>query len=361
MPNRFFATDCEGPLSKNDNALELAGHFLPNGETFFAKISKYDDFLADVEKRPGYRAGDTLKLILPFFKAYGSSEKALETFSSRNILLLPQAQETLRLISSLMPCYIISTSYNPYIRSLCRAIDFPVEFSFSTSVPLDAYSIKKGEQEKLKILAEEINSLPTFSWPASAQGLDDLSPADGECIRRLNRIFWEEIAGMELGRLLTDIRPVGGEEKALALKTIAEKHRLPLREGFYVGDSITDVQAFQEIDRAGGITLSFNGNAYAVREARLACLSSTTLPMAILAEAFSREGADGVFDLALNWEKGRLVKKGVRSAWLETLFPEGQPPASELFLLTPENRDEVTRKSSQFRKEVRGEVIGGLG
>ena len=71
MPKRFFATDCEGPISKNDNAMELAGQFLPRGERFFSRVSKYDDFLADVEKRPGYRAGDTLKLILPFFKAFG--------------------------------------------------------------------------------------------------------------------------------------------------------------------------------------------------------------------------------------------------------------------------------------------------
>ena len=42
---RHFTTDCEGPISKNDNAQELSAHFIPRGETFFAIVSKYDDFL----------------------------------------------------------------------------------------------------------------------------------------------------------------------------------------------------------------------------------------------------------------------------------------------------------------------------
>ncbi len=60
---RIFVTDCEGPISKNDNAFEVASRFIPEGGEFFGKVSRYDDVLADVVKRPGYKAGDTLKLI----------------------------------------------------------------------------------------------------------------------------------------------------------------------------------------------------------------------------------------------------------------------------------------------------------
>jgi energy-converting hydrogenase A subunit R len=91
---------------------------------------------------------------------------------------------------------------------------------------------------------------------------------------------------------------VGGEEKALALKKISALHNLPLSQAFYAGDRITDVQVFQEVNRAGGLTLAINGNAYAVREARLACLSGTTLPLAVLAEVFNREGTEGALNLA---------------------------------------------------------------
>lgn len=51
--NRVFVSDCEGPISKNDNAFELAANFIPNGDIIFANISKYDDVLADVLHKPG--------------------------------------------------------------------------------------------------------------------------------------------------------------------------------------------------------------------------------------------------------------------------------------------------------------------
>ena len=68
MLKRVFISDCEGPISKNDNAYELTARFVPDGDKLFAVISKYDDVLADVLKKPSYNAGDTLKLILPFLK-----------------------------------------------------------------------------------------------------------------------------------------------------------------------------------------------------------------------------------------------------------------------------------------------------
>ncbi|MCD6318797.1 hypothetical protein J7M02_06990, partial [Candidatus Aerophobetes bacterium] len=58
---RILCIDCEGPITKNDNALEICQHFLPDGGKFFSLVSRYDDYLADVVKRKGYRAGTTLK------------------------------------------------------------------------------------------------------------------------------------------------------------------------------------------------------------------------------------------------------------------------------------------------------------
>jgi energy-converting hydrogenase A subunit R len=85
---RIFVFDCEGPISKNDNAYELAANFIPNGDSFFCNVSKYDDVLADVLKKPNYSAGGTLRLILPFLKAYGLTDARMEEFSSDNIILI---------------------------------------------------------------------------------------------------------------------------------------------------------------------------------------------------------------------------------------------------------------------------------
>ena len=97
---RVFVSDCEGPISKNDNAFELAENFIPNGDKFFTNISLYDDVLADILHKPGYTAGSTLKLILPFFKAYGITDSQMEDFSAKNIVLIANSKTTLNHIQS---------------------------------------------------------------------------------------------------------------------------------------------------------------------------------------------------------------------------------------------------------------------
>ena len=120
---RIFVTDCEGPISKNDNAFELTSYFVPNGDKFFALISKYDDVLADVFKKPGYKAGDTLRLILPFLKTYGATNKKIREYSSKNILLVPGALDTLQFVRDLTSSFIVSTSYEQYISCLLYTSD----------------------------------------------------------------------------------------------------------------------------------------------------------------------------------------------------------------------------------------------
>jgi energy-converting hydrogenase A subunit R len=158
LGNKFFVSDCEGPISVNDNAFELAGYFIEDGEKFFQIISRYDDILVDEVKRPGYNAGDTLKLILPFLKAYGATNQNMEQFSSRNVLLIPGAQETLSMVNNLMPSFIVSTSYEPYIRALCAQTHFPFSHCYCTRLDLDKHTLSGEDRNKLKEFCLSITS-----------------------------------------------------------------------------------------------------------------------------------------------------------------------------------------------------------
>ena len=62
--------------------MEMAERFIPWGGEFFARLSRYDDFLADVVQKPGYNAGDTLRLIAPFFVAFGLRDSDVQAFSA---------------------------------------------------------------------------------------------------------------------------------------------------------------------------------------------------------------------------------------------------------------------------------------
>ncbi len=358
---RVFVTDCEGPISKNDNAFELTSSFVPDGGSFFSLISKYDDVLADVVKKLGYKAGDTLRLILPFLKAYGATNNKIESFSARNVLLVPGAKDTLNFVRQLMPSFIVSTSYEQYISSLSRLTGFPFENCYCTRLNIDKYDIPPEETKRLRELQREIAALPMIEIPKNADSVSEFSQRDQETVQRLDEIFWQIIPKMESGRMLREVNPVGGSEKAKAVHDIVEKMGCSLDRVMYVGDSITDVQPLQLVRESGGLSVSFNGNDYAVRESEVAVLSGDTTVTSVLAEAFSRHGKEGAFSLVEEWSPVRLKKYCVSLELRErmsVLFPDGFPLVERV---TDNNVERLKRESSVFRKTVRGEAIGKLG
>jgi len=327
---RIFISDCEGPLTKNDNAAELAEAVIPKGDHFFKKVSLYDDYLAEVVRKHGYKAGDTLRLILPFFKAFGLDNRTMVKFSRRNIEMIPQADCMLREIADLIPAYIVSTSYSPYIRAVCEVMGFPFRNTCSTDVNLDDYSLGETERKALKDLHARIVDLPDFTIPSAAQSADDFSEEDRRTLQELDEIFWVTIPQMEINKIIEEVNPVGGREKAAAIRQIAAIEGAELRDVFYVGDSITDVDAFRLVRANGGMALSFNGNDWAVKEASFAVTAQTALPIGWLAVLFVNQGTRGFQDLTMT---------GV----------------------TTENLERVATRSSLVRKSVRTEKIGGLG
>jgi energy-converting hydrogenase A subunit R len=358
---RLFITDCEGPISKNDNAFELTCSFISKGDRFFALVSKYDDVLADVLKKPGYKAGDTLRLILPFLKAYGVTDKKIREYSSKNVLLVPGARDTLQFVQTLMPSFIVSTSYEHYISSLCKLTGFLFGNTYCTRLNIDKYEIDNEETERLRKIGREIATMPLIEIPKNSSSLQDFSPRDQATVKRLDEIFREIIPEMTSNIMLDEVNPVGGSEKAKAVQDIVEKCDSSLERVMYVGDSITDVPPLRLVRENSGLTVSFNGNDYAVREAEVAVLSGNTVVTSVLAESFSILGRDQVFNLVDEWTPSGLQKYCANPALREqmlTLYPDGFP---QLERITNENRERLKRESSLFRKSVRGEAIGKLG
>lgn len=357
---RVFITDCEGPISKNDNAFELTSHFIPEGERFYKQISRYDDVLAYVVKREGYNAGDTLKLITPFLKAYGATNEKIAELSAQSIILMPGIKDTLQFVQE-MPSFIVSTSYEHYIRALCDVLDFPYGNAYCTCLDIDSHSISSAEQERLKELRRQIRRLPLIESSRRATLPQDLSETDQRTVEQLNNLFWEKITSMESGIFLKEVRPIGGAEKAKAAEDIVDHSRASLSDIIYIGDSITDVECFRLVRKSGGVTISFNGNEYAVREADIAILSNNALVMAVVAQVYGRFGPDAVYELVDSWKREELYRHKVAPALLKVVrqtFPHVLPKVSRI---TKSNMERLAKESSSFRKHVRGEEVGRLG
>lgn len=360
-PKKIFVTDCEGPISKNDNAYELTSHFVPNGDKFFSLISKYDDLLADVLKKEGYKAGDTLKLVLPFLRAYSVTNRKMNDFAAKSIVLVSGAKDTLQFVREIMPSFIVSTSYEHYISALCKAVNFSFENTYSTRVDIDKYKTTKEETETLKQLAKEIVAMPMFEIPTNAKSLKDFSPSEQATIKALDEIFWSKIPSMHLGRMFDDVNPVGGREKANAAMEIVTRNGCSVDCVMYVGDSITDVECFQFVRNGDGLTVSFNGNEYAIREAEVAVISESTIVTSILADVYTQLGKDAVLQLVNDWSFSALRQFKVNPSLVmqaQKSFPQNLPRVE---VITKENKERLVKESIVFRKKVRGEAVAKLG
>lgn len=358
---KAFVSDCEGPISKNDNAFELTAHYVSNGDRLFTVVSRYDDVLADVLKRPGYKAGDTLKLILPFLKAYGVTDRKMQSFSAETLILISNVKETLQHIGKMVPAFIVSTSYEHYIRALCLALNFPYENTYCTRVSIDKYKLSQKEKDRLRELAEEISIIPIIEIPYGAKGLEDFSQEHKKTVQRLDEIFWKEIAHMKIGKIYREVNPIGGREKAEAVKHITKNLGIELEDVMYVGDSITDVEAFNLVKANGGLTVSFNGNRYAIKNSDVAVLSENSIVTAVIAELFIRVGKSETLEIVGNWSHKTLEKSVVTKELLERFFQLYPKELPKVKIITSGNMEALIRESEVFRKKVRGEAVGKLG
>ncbi len=358
---KIFISDCEGPISKNDNAFELASHYVQDGEKLFTALSLYDDALAEVVKRRGHRAGATLKLVLPFLKACNVTDRMMREFSKKNLVTVANAKESLARVQEIAESFIVSTSFEQYIQVLCQALDFPFGNVYCTKVNLDAYELTEIERAKLLKLKEEITRMPLITIEDNAESNRGLSEKDRETIHRLDMIFQNELANTESEKIFREVKPVGGAEKAESVKDITSKLGSKLEDAMYVGDSITDVEAFKLVKKGGGLAVSFNGNRYAVENSEIAVLSESSLTTAVLAEEFYRSGKTETLRLVENWNHETLNRNIANNSLRKSLFLAYPQRLPKVKIITEQNMKALAVESTEFRKKVRGEAIGRLG
>ncbi len=369
---RSFISDWEGPFGKNDYAMEISDHFIPNGALIFTLLSKYDDILADVLKRKNYGAGDTLKLILPFLRAYGATNDKIEKFAANRTRLLSGSLETLQFVKSIMPSYIISASYDICLSHMWKILKIPKDNFYCTILNIDDYELNINEKERLqKITAELINitnqlvnrknGAELIKIPKNARNLGDFYKDDREIIEKLDSYFWEEIYFMDAGRMLKEVQVVDSARKAEAIKIIRKKLGIYLKNCMYIGDSITDTLALRYLRENDGLAISFNGNEYAIKEAEIAVISDNTVITSLLANIFNNYGKKMLIELIKNWSIKNIEKYSYPSKLRKSINQIFKKKMPRVEIITKNNIRELIEESTNFRKRIRGEMIGVLG
>ncbi|MBP7086471.1 MAG: hypothetical protein KBA58_00240, partial [Methanomassiliicoccales archaeon] len=112
---KILVSDLQGPITANDNARELIAAVVENGDRLFQAVRRYEKVLSNISRKEGVKPGDSLRLILPFLKAYGATDSSLLRFSRESMRIVPGADKAMRFSQELMSSFIVSTSYEHYV------------------------------------------------------------------------------------------------------------------------------------------------------------------------------------------------------------------------------------------------------
>ena len=347
MFEKSFITDCEGPLTLNDNAFELADNFIENGGDLFKILSLYDDYLVDVVKKPDYKAGNTLKLILPFFVVENLKNEDLIDFSRNNIYSVNDSKFLLEYLKGTMNTYIVSTSYGQYIEAVSNYMEVPFENTFYTNVNVDELELTGDEIEKINEYKNSILENP-----------DDYDLFD--------EIFFSEISEMGIYDKIREIEVVGGQGKKLAIDEIIERDAINTNEILYIGDSITDVEPLDFARKNNGISISFNGNEYPLKVAEIAIVSPSAIATAVIADIYARHDKNNVLEFIDDYNSTENMEKLFDDCDIDdeikkrffSIFTNNYPLIQ---IITDENYENILKESKKMRNDIRGQDIGGLG
>ena len=269
--------DLEGPLAPQDNAYELMKLF-PHGGKIFEVISRYDDLLT-LESRPNYEPGDTLALITPFLAYHGIKEKQIAAMGQK-AGLTPGATELIaKLKSRGWYIFCISTSYEQYAFPITQRLGIPSENVACTSFPL-AQIRQLFSQDEFALLEQtehEIVNLNPFT--------------DDTRIREyLDYFYWQKLPQTSAGRIIGQVKPVGGSRKVEALENFSTRMGKPLSRWTVVGDSITDFKMLQAVNKAGGLAIALNANEYALPYSTMSLASVSLYDLWVVLEAWEKGG-----------------------------------------------------------------------
>lgn len=348
MFEKSFITDCEGPLTLNDNAFEISEHFIESGGELFKTLSLYDDYLADEVKRKNYKAGNTLKLILPFFIAENLTNGDMVDFSKNNIYAVRDSKFLLSYLKKAMNTYIVSTSYGQYIEAVSNYMDVPFENTFYTKVNLD----------NLTLTSKEIEKISRF------KGMILENPTDYELF---DDIFFSQLAEMGIYEDIRDIEVVGGEGKKLAIDEIIERDGIDINEMLYIGDSITDVEPLAFARKNNGISISFNGNEYPLKVAEIAIVSPSAVATALIANVYANNDRNKVLEFINDYndsdDLNELFAEYDVDSEIEDMFFSAfdQSNLPLIQIIGEDNFEDILKVSKEMRNNIRGQDIGGLG
>ncbi|WP_048098125.1 hypothetical protein [Archaeoglobus sulfaticallidus] len=349
-----FFTDWEGPWVTTDFALEISE--VLGSKAFFERLSQYDDYLYFVERRKGYNAGDTLKLLAPFICVMGLDSKKLKALAE-NVRFVRDADAAMKILLRKYKPVVISTSYDQFLKTSAGKIGIQDRLH-GTRMDVDRLSeyFDDRDREVASSLIEKISKLPEIKVDVENRTVNESAT---RTIDFLNDLFWgNSDFSKKIRRVMGEVVVIGGRKKLETLLAYEPKERI-----IAIGDSISDFEMLEWV-RKRGLAVSFNGNEYALMNSSLAVISNSAFSEAAVVDAYLANGFDGLKEFLKLFEDKKWdelkdvvdeeIVEGLKCSETEYYLLEGSVGSDDK--VDPK----IVEKSKRMRKLVRGDA-GKLG
>lgn len=354
-PDRYMICTCWGFLTKNNDIRDLCGKFIKDGEHFFDVVERYDRLTAYVLNRDENTAGSYYKWCVPFLKANGATDHLLYKYSKESLELMPNARRTITYISNLLPSYITTSVFEHGMMEIQERLGNPLCQISDTKLCIDQCMMGRSEARGLKDVADSISSLKIPGDFYELNVPTELKPEDVEIIRYLDTVFPGKISDAGAMGLMESTDAMTSHRKAYRMLDIRRLTAIDLDSTMYIGSSATDFQPMNLVYEAGGLSMAFNGEEFAVRGSNIAVLSEDTTTASIFASVFADKGSLTAYETAENWSRDYLRKMDFPDQnLLDTFLREHGDALPEVYAIDESNVDEVSKRSDLFRKNVLG-------
>ena len=339
-----------GFLSSGNAMKRMCDRFIRNGGRLFDVLTAYDNIQSYGLECDDRSSGDTLRTMIPFLKANGVTDSSVQKFFTDDMELMPGAN-VIHHINDTMPTAIVSEYYEHHSFAICDALKLPFDSIRCTEVSFDPLTIDKREAGKFREYASEISKLDVPKISSN----DDMMYLDGKD-QGIIEIIEEILDKMNEADIMIQaglINPAGSRDKAHAVMDMRSRTGLHYKDTAYVGSNATDYPAMDAVRTNDGLSLSFNGDGYAVRGSNIAVMSQNSIVAAVILSEFYAGGLEEVYSLVSSWDREKLAKKEFSDRHLMnamlTAFPAKLP---EAIIVDDDNVDDIMKQSERFRRKL---------
>ncbi len=339
-----------GFISRTNCIRELCARFIRNGDKLYDVINRYESVTSYALSREGQGAALAIRTLIPFLKAFGITDALTYSYCNQFMDTLPGSKDALTYITSQMPTFMTTDSFEHYVMNLSDNTEFPLMNISFNSLSFDAMELSRPDAKKLREIANKLTNMRVSDECYTVSNNKYLNPLDSKIVDEMDDVISKEMERLELTETLKKMTLIGGNEKAYAVLELCRKNDIEMSDTVMVGSSNNDFQAMDLVRDSEGLAIAFNGSEYAIRGSNVAILDSRPITAALLATEFYNGGIETVYNMIENWDRKSLEEMCVADRHLLNKFFEEHPKKLPIvFKVDDNNIDEIVMTSAEYR------------